>query len=102
MLLIRKGRRNMNDENDWIYKIIPSDEVDSMNSNAKRIERNMSGGVSVVMSADNESAMEMCQYWQRCMMGDPMAWLRISSFMSGIIATLEVHLNEEGINPYEE
>jgi hypothetical protein len=36
------------------------------------------------------------------MMGDPMAWLRISSFMSGIITTLEVHLYEEGINPYED
>ena len=101
MLLIRKGRKKMAEEEDWIYDIVPSAQIESMNINAKKIEKNMEGGVTLVLSSDNESAIELCNYRRNALQGDAMSWLRISSFMAGIIETLEVHLSEEGINPYE-
>ena len=102
MLLIRKGRKKMAEEEDWIYDIVPSAQIESMNTNAKKIEKNMEGGVTLVLSSDNESAIELCNYWRNALQGDVISWLRVSSFMSGIIETIEVHLSEEGINPYED
>jgi tyrosyl-tRNA synthetase len=101
MLLIRKGRKKMAEQEDWIYDIVPRAQVESMNTNAKKIEKNMEGGVTLVLSSDNESAIELCNYWRNALQGDAMSWLRISSFMAGIIETIEIHLSEEGINPYE-
>lgn len=102
MLLIRKGRKKMSEEQDWIYDIVPKSQIESMNLNAKKIEKNMSGGITIVLSSDNESAMELCRYWRNALQGDAMSWIKISSFMAGIIETVEIHLSEEGINPYED
>jgi hypothetical protein len=102
MLLIRKGRKKMSEEQDWIYDIVPKAQIESMNLNAKKIEKNMSGGITIVLSSDNESAMELCRYWKNALHGDAMSWIKISSFMAGIIETVEIHLSEEGINPYED
>lgn len=101
MLLIRKGRKKMAEEEDWIYDIVPKAQVESMNTNAKRIQKNMEGGVTLVLSSDNESAIELCNYWRDALQGDSISWLRVASFMAGIIETIETHLSEEGINPYE-
>lgn len=101
MLLIRKGKEKMAEQEDWIYDIVPKAQVESMNTNAKKIQRNMESGVTLVLSSDNESAIELCNYWREALQGDATSWLRISSFMAGIIETLEIHLSEEGINPYE-
>ena len=57
--------------------------------------------ISLVLNADNQSAIDLCQYWRRALHGDKMAWVKVASFVSGIIATIEMHLEEEGINPYE-
>ena len=92
----------MSEEQDWIYDIVPKSQIESMNLNAKKIEKNMSGGITIVLSSDNESAMELCLYWRNALQGDAMSWIKISSFMAGIIETVEIHLSEEGINPYED
>ena len=92
----------MSEEQDWIYDIVPKSQIESMNLNAKKIEKNMSGGITIVLSSDNESAMELCRYWRNALQGDAMSWIKISSFMAGIIETVEIHLSEEGINPYED
>lgn len=55
MLLIRKGRKKMSEEQDWIYDIVPKSQIESMNLNAKKIEKNMSGGITIVLSSDNDS-----------------------------------------------
>ena len=102
MLLIRKGKRNMSDESSWIYDIIPEEQAQSMSANGQRIENFMNNGVTIVLSASNQSAIEICQTWQHSLSGDPFAWVKISSFMAGLIETIEQHLFEEGINPYEE
>ena len=102
MLLIRKGKRSMSDESSWIYDIIPEAQAKAMNEKGEKIKDFMNNGVTVVLSASNQSAIEICQTWQKSLMGDPFAWVRIGSFMSGLIETIEQHLFEEGINPYEE
>jgi hypothetical protein len=101
LLKIREGRKKMSEQGDWIYDIVPEEQVNSMNYNASKIESNMQGGVSIVLSANNESAIDLCQNWKRCMQGETRSWIKISSFISGIVATIELHLDEEGINPYE-
>jgi preprotein translocase subunit YajC len=102
MLLIRQGRKKMDEEQDWIHDIVPGSQIESMNKNFKKIESLMDDGVSIVMSSDNQSAVELCQYWRSALRGEKNGWLKISSFIDGIIATIEEHLSEEGINPYEE
>ena len=102
ILLIRKGKRNMSDESSWIYDIIPEEQAKSMNANGEKIKDFMNNGVTVVLSASNQSAIEICQTWQNSLTGDPMAWVRIGSFMAGLVETIEQHLLEEGIHPYEE
>lgn len=87
---------------DWIYDIIPKDEVDKINVSASRMEKNMSGGISIVLNSDNQSAVDLCRYWREALYGNKSAWLKVGSFMSGIIATIEMHLHEEGIDPYED
>lgn len=98
MLLIRRGKK-MSD--DWIYDIVPKEQIDSINKNADKTISNMSGGLTIMLGADNQSAIDLCQYWQQALSGDATAWIRISSFMAGIIETIEEHLLEEGINPYD-
>jgi len=102
MLLIRKGKRKMSDESSWIYDIIPEAQAKAMNAKGEKIKDFMNNGVTVVLSASNQSAIEICQTWQNSLSGDPFAWVRVSSFMAGLIETIEQHLFEEGINPYEE
>ena len=102
MLLIRKGRKKMSDQNDWIYGIIPKEQADDMHERMEQIEQRSQNGVTIMMSANDESAIEICRTWQEALHGDAMSWIKISSFVSGIIGTIEEHLNEEGINPYED
>ena len=86
---------------DWIYDIVPKEQIDSINENANKTISNMSGGLNIVLSANNQSAIDLCQCWRQALMGDATAWIKVSSFMAGIIETIEEHLFEEGIDPYE-
>ena len=99
MLLIRKGKK-MSDE--WIYDIIPKDQVESINKKADKTLYNMSGGISLVLTTDNQSAVDLCQNWRMALQGSPMSWVKVSSFLAGIIETIEEHLFDENINPYEQ
>lgn len=89
-------------DDQWIYEIVPHEQIESMNDKAEQIERNMDNGISIVLTADNQSAIEMCQAWQKSLRGDFEAAFKITVFMSSIIKTIEVHLSEEGIDPYED
>lgn len=86
---------------DWIYDYVSADDVDDMNRSADRIRRNMEGGIRLTLNADNQSAVDLCRIWRDALGGDRMAWVKISSFVAGIVNTVEAHLDEEGINPYE-
>lgn len=99
MLLIRKGRK-MSDE--WIYDIMPKEQVESINRKADKTLYNMSGGISLVLTTDNQSAVDLCQNWRMALQGSAMSWVKVSSFLAGIIETIEEHLFDENINPYEQ
>ena len=79
----------MSDESSWIYDIIPEAQAKAMNAKGEKIKDFMNNGVTVVLSASNQSAIEICQTWQNSLSGDPFAWVRISSFMAGLIETIE-------------
>ena len=86
---------------DWIYDYVSADDVDDMNRSADRIRRNMEGGIRLTLNADNQSAVDLCRIWRDALGGDRMAWVKISAFVASIVNTVEAHLDEEGINPYE-
>jgi len=100
-IFMLRTEQNMSDD-EWIYEIVPHEQIESMQDKAEQIKRNMDEGVSIVLTADNQSAIEMCQCWRKSMKGDIEAAFKIASFMSSIISTIENHLMEEGINPYED
>lgn len=93
---------NTMSSDEWIYDIVPHDQIESMYDKAEQIERNMDNGLSIVLTADNQSAIEMCQYWRKSLRGDIEAAIKVTSFVSSIISTIEHHLHEEGIDPYED
>jgi len=96
-----RTEQEMNDD-EWIYEIVPHEQIESMLDNAEKIRRNMDEGVSLILTADNQSAIELCQYWRKSMRGDLESAFKVTAFMSSIINTIENHLMEEGINPYED
>jgi hypothetical protein len=102
MYQIAREATTMSNQDDWIYGIIPKDEADRMRQGAERLERNMDAGITIVLSADNQSAIDLCRAWDMAMTGNPKGWVRMSAFMMNLISTIENHLHDEGIDPYED
>jgi hypothetical protein len=100
-IFMLRTEQEMNDD-EWIYEIVPHEQIESMQDKAEQIRRNMDEGVSIILTADNQSAIEMCQCYRKSMQGDINASFKIASFMMSIIDTIESHLEREGINPYED
>lgn len=92
----------MDDNADWLRWIIPENQIESMQENFEKIAHRMSGGINIVLTSNNQSAVELCQNWQKALRGDPFAWIKVAAFMDGIIDTVEQHLEEEGIDPRDE
>ena len=93
-----------NDSNgtpDWIYDIIPANQIEEMETSAETVERNLNNGVNIVLSASNDSAIKLCRSYARGKHGDVNHWMHIVQFMDSFIAAVEQHLVEENINPYE-
>jgi hypothetical protein len=95
-------KRNMPDNNpdDWIYDIIPAKQVEEIEFKAKSLQDNLNNGVNVVLSASNDSAIKLCQAYVRGTRGDVGAWVHVMGFLASLIETIEVHLDDEGIDPY--
>jgi hypothetical protein len=102
MYRIAQEAKKMSNQDDWIYGIIPKDEADKMRQGAERLERNMDSGITLVLSADNQSAIDLCRAWEMAMSGDMKGWVRLSAFMMNLVNTIEHHLHDEGIDPYED
>ena len=85
---------------DWIYDIIPAKQVREIELKAERLEHNLGNGVTVVLSASNDSAIKLCRaYWDGTQ-GNINAWMHIMGFLDSLIATIEEHLEDEGIDPH--
>lgn len=93
----------MSSENseDWIYDIIPANQIEEMENTAKTVERNLNNGVNIVLSASNDSAIKLCRSYARGKHGSIKDWMHIVQFMDSFIEAVEQHLVQEDINPYE-
>jgi len=90
-----------NGPDDWIYDIIPAKQVAEIEGKAEELHKNMDNGLNIVLGASNDSAIRLCQTYQKGLRGDIESWIHVMGFVAALIETIEQHLDEEGINPYE-
>ena len=95
------ANENSNGTPDWIYDIIPANQIEEMETSAQAVERNLSNGVNIVLSASNDSAIKLCRSYTRGKHGSIKDWMHIVQFMDSFIEAVEQHLVQENINPYE-
>lgn len=100
--LTLKERNDMSNDHNWIHDIIPRAQVDAMNKHGDAMVDNMKNGVNLMISASNQSAIELCKAWELTKNGYEDGFESIAYFINGIISTLEIYLSEENIDPYEE
>ena len=98
----QKERRSMSNDHNWIHDIIPRAQVDAMNKNGDAMVDNMKNGVNLMISASNQSAIELCKAWELTKNGYEDGFESIAYFINGLISALELYLSEENIDPYEE
>jgi len=95
-------RRSMSNDHNWIHDIIPRSQIDAMNKNGDAMINNMNNGVNLMISASNQSAIELCKAWELTRSGDEDGFGTIAYFINGLVSALEMYLKDENINPYEE
>lgn len=95
------ANENSNGTPDWIYDIIPANQIEEMEISAEVVERNLNNGVNIVLSASNDSAIKLCRSYARGKHGSIKDWMHIVQFMDSFIEAVEQHLVQEDINPYE-
>ena len=100
--LTQKERNDMSNDHNWIHDIIPRAQVDAMNKNGDAMVDNMKNGVNLMISASNQSAIELCKAWELTRNGDEDGFGAIAYFINGLVSALEMYLEDENINPYEE
>jgi hypothetical protein len=100
--LTQKERNDMSNDHNWIHDIIPRAQVDAINKNGDAMIDNMKNGVNLMISASNQSAIELCKAWELTKNGYEDGFEAIAYFINGLISALEVYLADENIDPYEE
>ena len=100
--LTQKERNDMSNDHNWIHDIIPRAQADAMNKNADAMVDNMKNGVNLMISASNQSAIELCKAWELTKNGYEDGFESIAYFINGLISALEIYLADENIDPYEE
>jgi hypothetical protein len=100
--LTPKERNDMSNDHNWIHDIIPKSQVDAMNKNGDAMVDNMKSGVNLMISASNQSAIELCKSWELTKNGYEDGFESIAYFINGLISALEIYLADENIDPYEE
>ena len=89
-----------NDETSEIERHLRS-RVEEIENKAMYLQHNLDNGINVVLSASNDSAIKLCQAYDAGHNGDIGAWVHVMGFLASLIETIEVHLEDEGIDPYE-
>ena len=101
---LTKRKKNMSSKNpeDWIYDIIPEEQIAEMEYKASRLENNMDKGVSIVMSSSHESALNLIRAYRKSQKKhDLEAWIYVMEFLATLMRIIEEHLEDEGINTDE-
>ena len=97
-----KERNDMSNDHNWIHDIIPRAQVEAMDKNGNAMIDNMRNGVNLMVTASNQSAIELCRAWELTKNGHEDGFETIAYFVSGLVSTLEMYLKDENIDPYEE
>lgn len=92
----------MSNDHNWIHDIIPRAQVEAMELSGDALIDNLKNGVQLIVSASNQSAIELCKAWELTKSGQEDGFETIALFVNGLVATLETYLQEEDIDPYEE
>ncbi len=97
----RKMLSNQDNSDEWIYDIIPAKQIAEIKNTANRLQNNLTNGLNIVLSASHDSAIRLCRGFKEGTEGNIDAWMHVMGFISALIQTIEEHLAEEGINPYD-
>jgi hypothetical protein len=100
--LTQNERRNMSNDHNWIHDIIPRSQVEAMDKNGNAMIDNMRNGVNLMVTASNQSAIDLCRAWELTKSGHEDGFETIAYFVNGLVSTLEMYLKDENIDPYEE
>jgi hypothetical protein len=92
----------MSNDQNWIHEIIPKTQVDAINRTGEALVHNMTNGLTIMLNATNQSAIELCRAWKKTKEGNEEGFESIAYFINGFIESLETYLEEEDINPYKE
>ena len=97
-------KKNMSNKGpeDWIYDIIPEEQIAEMEYKASRLEDNMDRGLSIVMSSSHESALNLIGAYRKSQKKhDLEAWIYVMEFLATLMRIIEEHLKDEGVNTDE-
>lgn len=91
----------MSDDNDWIFNLIPPDQVEQIESKADRIveAHGTFYEMSVMMSQEDMIEAVRASYGMR--LGDKESWMTGIAILMSLLATMETALSRDGINPFE-
>jgi hypothetical protein len=94
----------MNGENDdqWIYDIVPEEQVDSIKESFRNIRDNETTQINLVLSAPRSAAIDLCKTFRKSINGDYQASWSVIRFMQNIVEMIEQELEDNGINPYQD
>ena len=94
-----KGKKMSNkDKGDWIYNIVPEEQVAEMEYKASRLEDNMERGISIVLSSSHESAINLIKAYRASQKNHNLeAWIYVMEFLATLMKIIEEHLEEEGV-----
>lgn len=94
----------MNGESDdqWIYDIVPEEQVDSIKESFRNITDDETTQINLVLSAPRSAAIDLCKTFRKSIRGNYEASFVIIRFMKNIVEMIEQELEDNGINPYQD
>jgi len=86
------------DKGDWIYNIVPEEQIAEMEYKASRLEDNMERGISIVLSSSHESAINLITAYRASQKNHNLeAWIYVMEFLATLMKIIEEHLEDEGV-----
>jgi hypothetical protein len=92
----------MNDPNEWIKNLIPPEQVEQIKATAERIVQTEGTfyEMSVMMAQADMIEAVRASYGMR--MGDRESWITGVSVLMALVATMEIALERDGIDIWED
>lgn len=92
----------MSDPNEWINNLIPPEQVEQMQSKAKRIveAEGTFYEMSIMMAQADMVEAVRASYGMR--MGDQESWIIGVSVLMALVSTMEIALDRDGVNIWED